>query len=168
MDTKLSWLKNECQVKYQFFINFLFDSKIFLCRIELARRKIMGELSVLNVAAGDIKLTFDTNDAVEAIRAKRMISDMLRRGYALLIEVDGKFQRALEFKEDVGEYIVADFDPSGPALKPQITHTIAEEIIHAENETKNETSLPKAKSRGRKAIPMEKAKAVAVGRSAGG
>lgn len=70
-----------------------------------------GNLEILNVQGGDVKINFDTTDCAEAIRAKRVITDMLRRGYALLVEVDGKFQRILEFDEKHGEYIVADFDP---------------------------------------------------------
>jgi hypothetical protein len=38
---------------------------------------------------------------------------MLKRGYALLIQLpdDGSFTRCLEFREDVCEYVIADFDP---------------------------------------------------------
>lgn len=66
----------------------------------------MGALEILNVSEGDMKISFDTNDCAEAIRAKRIIKDMLRRGYALL--VDG--QRIKDFDETKGEYIIADFD----------------------------------------------------------
>lgn len=121
----------------------------------------MGKLAILNVGAGDIKFSFDTSNASEAIRAKRMITDMLRRGYALLIEIDGVYQRAIEFKEDVGEYVIADYDP-------QPEQTTKKEIKYAESETSAEAPQISSKKRGRKSIPMEKANAVAVGRSAGG
>lgn len=71
----------------------------------------VGTVGILNVGDGDTKLSFDKNNPAERIRAARIVADMLRRGYALLIEVDGKFVRATEFKEDVCEYIIADFDP---------------------------------------------------------
>lgn len=74
----------------------------------------MGNVSILNVAAGDLSLTFDKNNPVETIRAARVCRDMLRRGYALLIEVerDGKkaYERALDFREDICCYVIADYD----------------------------------------------------------
>lgn len=76
----------------------------------------MAELSILNVGAGDTKITFDPNNISERIRSK----DMLRRGYALLVEVerDGekKWERAVDFDETKCEYIIADFDPVEAAL----------------------------------------------------
>lgn len=70
-----------------------------------------GTVGILNVGAGDTKLSFDPSNPAERIRAARIVRDMLRRGYALLIEVDGQMQRALDFKDDVCEYVIADFDP---------------------------------------------------------
>lgn len=71
-----------------------------------------GQVGILNVGAGDTKLTFDPNNPAETIRARRVVKDMLRRGYALLVRLeDGKYTRALDFDEKTGEYIIADFDP---------------------------------------------------------
>ena len=74
-----------------------------------------GCLEILNVQGGDTKLTFDKDNPAECIRAARIVTDMLRRGYALLVEVetDGvkKYQRVLEFRPDRYEYVIADFDP---------------------------------------------------------
>lgn len=90
-----------------------------------------GSLSCLNVAGGDVKITFDTGNIGETIRAKRIITDMLRRGYALLVEVDGAYQRAIESDEKRGEYVIADYDPSTtprpeiPDAEIQKTRTIA-------------------------------------------
>ena len=50
----------------------------------------MGQIGILNVGAGDTKLTFDKNNPAECIRSARIVTDMLRRGYALLIEVTDK------------------------------------------------------------------------------
>lgn len=126
----------------------------------------MGTLSILNVYEGDVKITFDTDNAAEAIRARRIISDMIRRGYALLIEVEGAYQRAIDFDEKVGEYIIADFDPS---YRPN-TQSEGEEN-GKENPQETEEEAPKIRSqrgRPRRRIPMESAEAVAVARSAGG
>lgn len=117
----------------------------------------MGSLSCLSVADGDITIKFDTQNASEAIRAKRIITDMLKRGYALLIKMaDGSYVRAVKFNEKQGEYIIADFDPSE-----------TNEKIETEKIT-SQTSPTLKKKRGRKAIPMQKADAVAVAPSAGG
>ena len=76
----------------------------------------MGEVAILSVGAGDTKLIFDNKNPAETIRAGRIVSDMLHRGYALLVEVeqpDGTwaFQRVREFRESTNEYVIADFDP---------------------------------------------------------
>jgi hypothetical protein len=43
-------------------------------------------VGILNVGTGDTKLVFDKDDPAECIRAARIVADMLRRGYALLVE----------------------------------------------------------------------------------
>lgn len=127
----------------------------------------MGSLSILNVYEGDVKITFDTKDAAETIRARRMIQDLIRRGYALLIEVDGAYQRAIDFDQQVGEYIIADFDPTH-RLKTQEGN---EENGKEDSQEAEEETPPKIRSqrgRPRRRIPMEQADAVAIARSAGG
>lgn len=110
----------------------------------------MGTLEILNVGAGDVKITFDREDAAEAIRAKRIIKDMLKRGYALLVQgEDGKFSRAKAFDAERGEYVIADYDPEG------------------DDEGDSEVPITGKKAR-EKRVPMSKTKATAVGRSAGG
>ncbi len=71
-----------------------------------------GTLEILNVGAGDVVITFDKTNPAEQIRAKRIIKDMLKRGYALLVKMeDGTHQITKSFDENAGEYIIADFDP---------------------------------------------------------
>ena len=76
-----------------------------------------GTVGVLNVGAGDTKLSFDPTNPAERIRAARIVKDMIRRGYALLIEVEKNpqgepvYKRATDFDENTCEYIIADFDP---------------------------------------------------------
>src|SRR6266702_4041991 len=74
-----------------------------------------GEVAVLNVGAGDVKLSFNNSDPAETIRAGRIVKDMLRRGFALLVEVERggerRFERALDFDEGKSQYVIADFDP---------------------------------------------------------
>lgn len=125
-----------------------------------------GEVGILNVGAGDTKLSFDPADPAERIRAARIVRDMIRRGYALLVEVskdkDGKpvYQRALDFDEERAEYIIADFDSVTAA--------------GADAETPAPAPSPPAagKRRGRppkeRRIDAGKTTAVAVARTAGG
>ena len=127
-----------------------------------------GTVSILSVGSGDTKISFDPGDPAERIRAGRIVSDMLRRGYALLVEVErrGKksFQRVKSFREDRCEYIIADFDPVEAEAADQEEDRATEAA--AANATKAGRA-PRGKLRTR-AIPAEKARAVAVSRSAGG
>lgn len=142
---------------------------------------VNGQVGILNVGAGDTKLTFDKSNPAERIRAARIVKDMIRRGYALLIEVDdgngGKtHQRAHDFDENTCEYIIADFDPitaaTIDATEPRtgIDDGPAHSIVKSEAETP--VGAPAAPRRGprrrTKRIPAERAGGVAVARSSGG
>ncbi len=134
-----------------------------------------GTVAVLNVGDGDTKLSFDPKNPAERIRAARIVRDMLRRGYALLIEVerDGQkvFQRATDFHEDVCEYVIADLDP--------ITAAEADtKDTHGHHQVEPGAATPAGKvgaapkQRGRKptvrTIPAASARAVVVAPVAGG
>ena len=111
-----------------------------------------GELAILNVGAGDTKLTFDKKRPEEVKRARAAIADMLKRGFAILVEVGkrgGKplYQRAETFDPKTDEYIIvgAPEDDAEPSAKPR-----------------------RPRGRPRKRLPAESTRAVAVARSAGG
>ena len=134
-----------------------------------------GSVGILNVGAGDTKLSFDPNNPAERIRAARIVRDMLRRGYALLVEVerDGvkKFERALDFREDTCEYVIADFDPSVATPAPTEDHDHVQEHHEAAPAGEAPAAAPAApRKRGRpaKLVPAEKSRAVAVAPTAGG
>lgn len=150
-----------------------------------------GELAILNVAAGDTKLSFDKSNPGEVIRAGRIVKDMLKRGYALLIEVerDGQkaFERALDFDDKTSEYIIADFDPSQSSDIPKPSRGVVvpraglddgPEIGDTDGSTQDqapadESSVPEQvgggnRRKGRRGVPASGTRAVAVGRSAGG
>jgi hypothetical protein len=133
-----------------------------------------GSLGILNVGAGDTKLTFDKANKAETIRASRIVTDMLKRGYALLIEVsDGKggkaYQRVKAFREDTAEYVIADFDPT----QQDQGETSAED---RQGEAAPEAAAPAAESpapkrRGRpptRTVKASETRGVAVARSSGG
>lgn len=135
-----------------------------------------GSIGILNVGAGDTKLTFDKSNPAECIRAARIVTDMLRRGYALLIEVDmpdGKkiFRRATEFSEATCEYIIADLDPV-TAAKVDAEETNDVEVGKEDESSAAETAEgnrpPKPSKLRKRAIHASSTRAVAVSRSAGG
>jgi hypothetical protein len=109
-----------------------------------------GEIGILNVGAGDTKLSFDPAKPAERKRAAKVVSDMLKRGYAILVQVgkDDKgplYRRAEAFDAKTCEYIIVgtpeEAAPPTPGKK-----------------------LKFARSR----LPASKTHAVAVARSAGG
>lgn len=139
-----------------------------------------GNVGILNVGAGDTKLSFDPNSPQDCIRAARIVKDMLRRGYALLVDSGRRdasdrpiFTRAYDFDETKCEYIIADFDPVTAAKsdaeedadEPSATPGEREGI----EEGGAERPAPKGKrGRPRKRVPASTVNAVAVARSAGG
>lgn len=134
----------------------------------------MGTVGILNVGAGDTKLVFDKDNPQDCIRAARIVKDMLKRGYALLVQIgerEGKplFQRATDFDETKYEYIIADFDPVA-AEKTDQEEAASEQAAAASSEasaTQGAEKLPKRRGRTR-TIPASETRAVAVARSAGG
>lgn len=139
-----------------------------------------GQVGILNVGAGDIKLSFDPKNPAERIRAARIVKDMLRRGYALLIEYDDggetKHRRAVDFDESACTYIIADYDPLS-FHTPSTTETGPNEQVQdggsrqAEEAPREGSEAPKRRGRPpivRSAIPAERVKATAVGRAVGG
>lgn len=131
----------------------------------------MGELSVLNVGVGDTKISFDPSKPAEVKRACAMVVDMLKRGFAILIEAgkDGEgrplYRRAHDFDPETAEYIIAGDPPE-------------QEEAHEETEAEAGAGLPakrkapRSSGRGAKAgtsrVPAAGTKAVAVARVAGG
>lgn len=113
-----------------------------------------GELSILNCRAGDIRITFDKDSEVEVERAKRMIQDMLKRGYVLAVEIKGKLVLAKEFDAARGEYIVAD----GGTFAAEPVPTVAEPFPVV----KGKRGQPKGR------VPMKSAKATAIPPMGGG
>lgn len=118
---------------------------------------LIGCLGILNVGDGDTKLTFDPKNEVERSRAAMIVTDMLRRGFAIMVQVgerEGKplFQRAESFDPDTCEYLIFGTPDEQPRPAP--------------------TEIPRARrGRPRKElmrVPADKARGVAIARSAGG
>jgi len=66
-------------------------------------------LDILNTGRGHAEVTFDHQDPIELERGKRIIEDMLRRGYLLFIQGDdGAVVRVESFDGERGRYIIGD------------------------------------------------------------
>ena len=131
---------------------------------------MIGEIGILNVGAGDTKISFNGDDPAEKIRAARVIRDMLRRGYALLITVpspDGgpnTYRRAYDFDEKTYEYIIADLDSD-----PAATESNGEEKQAGDASPEGESAGAPGRGRPKtKRVSATRAHGVAVARSAGG
>jgi hypothetical protein len=140
---------------------------------------VAGGVSILSVGGGHITLSFDPADPAERIRAARIVKEMVRSGYALLIqiEVDGekRFQRALDFHEDVCEYVIADLDTTTATQNTEggdhgEEGREAEAGSQPQGEGDGSAAAPKRRGRppGKRNVKAELARAVAVAPSAGG
>lgn len=132
----------------------------------------VGTVGILNVGHGDTKLSFDPASPADCIRAARIVKDMLRRGYALLVEVvqpDGtkKFQRVYEFKDETYEYVIADLDPEVAAVADQ--QGAGDEQTAAASASADDTQGKPKRGRPRlRNIPASGSRGVAIARTAGG
>jgi hypothetical protein len=128
-----------------------------------------GTVGILNVGEGDTKLSFDPNNPQERERAAKIVTEMLRLGFAIMIEVEigGEklFRRVHAFDESTCEYVIF-----GDAHEPAAAATTGE--ARAEG-TEAPGAPPAPKPKGRRArtstiIPASAVRAVGVARSAGG
>lgn len=142
-----------------------------------------GSLSVLNVGAGDIEVVFNQHDTGEREKALKMLADMQARGYAILVRLDdGSYVRAKEIDHSRGRYIVQ--------LPDGTSHAAAEPVEAVDVTAKPGTcacGCGKRVAEGKKwvkghhnrkrkgtkhgayhAIPVHRARATGIARSAGG
>lgn len=117
-----------------------------------------GTVGILNVGAGDTKLSFDKSNPAERKRAAGIVSDMLKRGFAILIQVGEKggepiYQRAKAFDHETCEYIIA----GGPDEELNLSIKVPEPKVTARRKPGRPRRVDAAKTR-----------AVSVGRTAGG
>jgi hypothetical protein len=105
-----------------------------------------------------MSFSFDNGDPLELERAKRVVTDMLKRGYALFIEdKDGKLAKVKKFDPKRAEYIIADGPLyAGDANQP--TEEIPDESTPTKKTTKRRT----------RRVPMQNAKATGIAPTAGG
>jgi len=107
-----------------------------------------GTLEVLNCGEGHLEIKVTEKNRAEIERARRIIGDMLRRGYAIFVEgKDGKMTRVRKFKPSTMTYIIAE-EGEEPGKPPP---------------PKRGPGRPRTRE-----IKATAARATAVGRSAGG
>jgi hypothetical protein len=136
---------------------------------------MLGEIGILNVGLGDTKISFDPNNPQDCIRAARIVKDMLRRGYALLVAeatIDGAppvYRRAYDFDEKTCEYIIADLDPLITQKVDAHDKKSADASAPAnENVAAPATGKARTRQKKQRRIPAANATGVAVARTAGG
>ena len=110
-----------------------------------------GMLEILSVGKGDIKLTIDGNDEGEVNDARKIIEEMLAKGYGIFVETDKGLSRVKKFNPKRMTYVISEL-PEGESLPTGPVDLGA--------------------ARKRKAIerevPVAGSKAKAIGRTAGG
>ncbi len=129
---------------------------------------MIGELGILNVGAGDTKLSFDPTKPAECERAAAVVMDMLRRGYAIMVQVgerDGKplYMRAESFDPATCEYLIVGL----PEPSEDYSDVVApndQPDAEAQTQTAQETS----RRRGRRRIHANNTRGVAVAPISGG
>ena len=115
---------------------------------------MLGELSVLNVGAGDIRVIFNQEDRGETKKAIRMLTDMQQRGYAIMVELpDRTYARAQTIDGSSGCYVIV----------------VPEDVELPDDASVESVTKPQRGRKSKKAkLPIKTSKAVGVARSAGG
>lgn len=121
---------------------------------------------MLNVGAGDLEFRFDRGNRDEVEKAKRVIQDMLKRGYVIFAEVNDMLHKVIAFDATAERYIIADGVPDSDQEEsippPELPEPGPEPI-----------PIP-ARKRGRpkgsktRSVAMDSVKATAVAPTAGG
>ena len=136
-----------------------------------------GYLDVLNCGQGHLSIHFDKAAAAEIDKARRMITDMLRRGYVLFVEIDGKHHRVQAFDATRDEYILKDpseLEEIPDTAQPELNHEATQQSQPATPETEapagaaqNAPLQPERQRRGRR-YGMRSARVTGIAPTSGG
>lgn len=120
-------------------------------------------LDILNTGTGHTEIRFNGDDPFDTVRAGRIISDMLRRGYVLFIEGQDGLVRVDSFDPKKSVYIIAD----GPLYAGTEPEPATPDSPSADPTP--DPHGPRRRGRPRKTeVPITQVRATAIGRSAGG
>ena len=135
-------------------------------------------LEILNAGAGHLKVSFAKGDPVERERARRLVTDMLKAGYAIFVEVKGQLRPVRKFDPKTDEYLIDQVGALPEALPEKLEERLrAEEALANLKAPSNCTCGRPLHHRGRckgkkvgpyARVPMTSTRATAVGRTAGG
>jgi hypothetical protein len=114
-----------------------------------------GCLDVLNVGHGHLAFKFDRSDPDQEAKAKKVITDMLKRGYMLFVLSGGEQKRVRKFDPVHDEYILEE--PEVIAEPP------AEPVADRVGSSARRVGKHQAKR-----LPMRESKATAIAPTAGG
>jgi hypothetical protein len=113
-----------------------------------------GSLEVLSVGKGDLQIKVGPSNKDRA-DAQRLIEEMIRKGYTLLVETDDGLLRVTKFDPDRMVYVVAD--------APGVSSEPAPARPKAAAAGKRGGAKP-----GERTVPVAGSRTTAIGRTAGG
>ncbi len=133
----------------------------------------IGQLDVLNCGRGHLQIKFDKRDEDDRDKARRVIRDMLKRGYLLFVEIDGEQHRVKEFDAERDEYILKDpVDVDGNEKIAETSVEFKDEQSWAKTaaggEDQTKKSHPPLKEITRRRAKMQHHRATAIAPTAGG
>lgn len=102
----------------------------------------IGLLEVLSIGKGDIKMSFNVADEAEVDRARKLIGDMIRDGYTIVVETPRGLKPVKRFDPHHAVYVISD--------------------------TPEPDATPAEKKRAERKVPVAGSRAKAVGATAGG
>lgn len=109
-----------------------------------------GFLDVLSIGKGDMKLVIDSGHPDDVEKARRLIEEMLRKGYSIFVETDR------------GPVRVKRFNPK------RLTYLIVDEPEPEAAPAGEKATRPRKAAGKLREVPVAGSRATAVGRTAGG
>ena len=70
-----------------------------------------GVLDILNCGAGHLSFKFDKDNDAEVAKARKVITDMMQRGYSILVETAKGLRRVKRFDPKRDEYVIEEPQP---------------------------------------------------------
>jgi len=113
----------------------------------------LGTLEILSVGDGHMTLSFDSKNPHEVEEAKQAVDDMMKRGYTIFVEYEGKYVPIAAFDAEKTEYVLKSSNST--ARDPE-----------TKQQEKNRIKAEKKAERVR--VKAEEARATAVAPTSGG